>query len=169
MKKLLMVAAILLLSICSLSAYSYSMRQGMKTFYIEDIWAEEMFIEPAKEMVVEEFARYGYRLTPHKEEADVRVHLTIHSVKNKAEDIRPFVIWPVASNKRDIGEARISARVIDNETNKEVWANSLKGRVLEDLLFGWIERPRAARMRAFSKAMDLVFDPYFVHQMPLFD
>ncbi len=149
--------------------YSYSMRRQMKTYYIEDIWAEEMFIEPTKNFIAEEFARYGYRHTPHKEEADVRVHLTIHSVKNKAQDIRPFVIWPLTSNKRDIGEARISARVIDNETNKEIWANSIKGRALEDLILGWIERPKTARMRAFNKALGYVFDPYFVSEMPLFD
>lgn len=150
-------------------AYSYSQHRQMKTYYVEDIWAEEMFIEPTKSFIAEEFARYGYRHTPNKEEADVRVHLTIHSVKNKPHDVRPFVIWPVTSNKRDIGEARISARVIDNETNKEIWANSIKGRALEDLMFGWIERPRTARMRAFNKALGYVFDPFFVSDMPLFD
>jgi len=45
--------------------YSYSMRRQMKTYYIEDIWAEEMFIEPTKNFIAEEFARYGYRHTPN--------------------------------------------------------------------------------------------------------
>ena len=150
-------------------AYSYSMQREMRTYYIDDIWAEEMFIEPAKEFIQEEFSRYGYRHTPHKDEADVRIHVTIHSVKNKPESMKPFFIWPITGRKRDVGEARISARIIDNETNRESWANSIKGRNLENLLFAWLERPKRARMKAFWKAMGLVFDPYFVHEMPLFD
>ena len=141
----------------------------MRTYYVDDIWAEETFIEPVKKFIEDEFARYGYRHTSDKDEADIRIHLTIHSVKNRPQAVKPFFIWPVTARNRDIGEARISARVVDNETNREVWANSIKGRHLENMLLAWMERPKKARMKAFNKALGLVFDPYFVHEMPLFD
>jgi|GEM_PF-1022907 len=152
-------------------AYSlpYALLRDMRTYYIDDIWAEELFIEPVKKFIEDEFSRYGYRHTADKDEADIRLHITIHSVKNRPQSVRPFFIWPVTARNRDIGEARISARVIDNETNREVWANSIKGRHIESLLLAWAERPKRARMRAFNKALGLVFDPYFVHEMPLFD
>jgi hypothetical protein len=153
-------------NVLAFSDYTY---REQKTYYIEDIWAEEMFIEPTKEFIAEDFARYGYRHTPYKDEADIRVHITIHSVKNKPEGHKPFVIWPITGKQRDVGEARITARVIENETNREVWANSIKGRSLENILFGWLERPKDARMKAYHKALGLVFDPFFVHDMPLFD
>lgn len=153
----------------SIDAYSYSLRGEMRTYYLDDIWSEEMFIEPVKDFIQEEFNRYGYRHTPHKDDADVRVHITVHSVKNKPQSIRPFLIWPFTGKQRDIGEARLSARIIDNQTNREIWANSIKGRKIESLILGWSESPRRARMRAFRKALDLLFDPYFVSEMPLFD
>jgi len=160
------------LGVCAcltIEAYPYALFKDMRTYYIDDIWAEELFIEPVKNFIQDEFARYGYRHTSDKDEAAVRIHLTIHSVKNRAKEMRPFFIWPLTGKKRDIGEARISARVIDNETNREVWANSIKGKSIENLLFAWVERPKRARMNAFKKALGLVFDPYFVHEMPLFD
>lgn len=161
---------ILILTFCNtIFSYPYALRREMKTYYIDDIWSEEMFIEPVKAFVQDEFARYGYRHTPYKDDADVRIHITIHSVKNKPDNIKPFLIWPVTGHQRNVGEARISARIIDNETNKEVWANSIKGRSIQSLILGWTSRPRKARMRAFYKSMGLVFDPFFVHDMPLFD
>ena len=163
------IASILTVLLTTLTFAYGGMRGEVRTYYIDDIWSEELYIEPVKEFIQEEFARYGYRHTPHKDDATVRVHVTIHSVKNKPHQVKPFFIWPLTGKKRDVGEARISARVIDNETNREVWANSIKGRKIENLLLGWLERPRKARMKAFYKALGLVFDPYFVHEMPLFD
>ena len=168
-QKIFWMILVAIVALPSINAYSYSLRGEMRTYYLDDIWSEEMFIEPVKDFIQDEFNRYGYRHTPHKDDADVRIHVTVHSVKNKPEGIRPFLIWPFTGKRRDIGEARLSARIIDNQTNREVWANSIKGRKLENLILGWAESPRRVRMRAFRKALDLLFDPYFVSEMPLFD
>lgn len=143
--------------------------QPKRTFSIDNIVAEEMFIEPTKEFIAEEFSRYGYQHTSNRDEADIRIHLTIHSVKNNPEQMRPFVVWPVTGKQRNIGEAKVTAVIIDNETNREVWTNTIRGRSLQNVLFGWASRPRSVRMKAYHKAIGYVFDPFFVNEMPLFD
>lgn len=169
MRKKVLKSLLALIFIFPAYALPYALLNDVRTYYIDDIWAEELFIEPVKKFVEDEFSRYGYRHTPDKDEATIRLHITIHSVKNRPQAVRPFVIWPITDKKRDIGEARISVRIIDNETNREMWANSIKGKHIENLLLAWVERPKRARMKAFEKALGLVFDPFFIHEMPIFD
>ena len=45
---MMLVATVVLPSI---DAYSYSLRGEMRSYYLDDIWSEEMFIEPVKDFM----------------------------------------------------------------------------------------------------------------------
>ena len=48
-QNILWMMLISIVALTSISAYSYSLRGEMRTYYLDDIWSEEMFIEPVKD------------------------------------------------------------------------------------------------------------------------
>ena len=50
-QNILWMMLISIVALTSISAYSYSLRGEMRTYYLDDIWSEEMFIEPVKDFI----------------------------------------------------------------------------------------------------------------------